>query len=59
MGGNTMSGEEVLAMRQRLQVSQIELADRMGVSERTVRRWEDEGCTEMVAKFLVKLVEDV
>lgn len=52
-----MTGEEVLAMRQRLQLNQPELAEKMGVSERTIRRWESEGCPEIVAKFLVNLVE--
>ena len=54
-----MLGEEVLALRQRLQLSQEELAQKMGVNGRTVRRWESEGCPELVAKFLVMMVENV
>ena len=53
-----MTGPEVLAMRQKLQLSQLELAEKMGTSERTVRRWESEGCPEIVARFLTKMVEE-
>lgn len=52
-----MKGAEVLAIRQRLHLSQEEMAERMGVSERTIRRWETEGCTEFVARFLTKMEE--
>lgn len=56
---NTMPGWEVLALRHRLQLSQAELAQRMAVSERTIRRWETDGCAEFVARFLVLLAENV
>lgn len=52
-----MKAEEVLAIRQRLGLSQLELAERLGTSERTVRRWESEGCPEMVARFLKSMEE--
>ena len=58
MENSGMDGEEVLAIRLRLQVSQSELAEKMGVSERTIRRWETNGCSEFVARYLVKLTED-
>lgn len=53
-----MKPDEIVAIRQRLEMSQLELAEAMGVNERTVRRWEAEGCPEVIARFLAKLVED-
>lgn len=53
-----MSGPEVLAMRQRLELSQAELAEKLGVSERTVRRWEQCGCPEVIARILQRHVEN-
>jgi DNA-binding transcriptional regulator YiaG len=53
-----MAGDEVLAIRQRLQLSQAELAEKLGTSERTVRRWEREGCPEIVARFLKSMEEE-
>lgn len=53
-----MTGPEVVAIRQRLEKSQEELAQMMGVNERTVRRWEAEGCPEVIARFLAKLEEE-
>lgn len=53
-----MTGPEVLAIRQRLGLSQLELAERLGTSERTVRRWESEGAPELVARFLKSMEEE-
>ena len=53
-----MTGPEVLAMRQRMGLTQVELAERLGVSDRTVQRYEEGGCPEVVARLLAKLAEE-
>ena len=35
-----------------------ELAERLGVSDRTVQRYEEGGCPEVVARLLAKLAEE-
>lgn len=53
-----MKAEEVLAIRERLGVTQELLAEAMGVSVRTYRRWETEGSIpEVAAKLLARMVE--
>jgi DNA-binding transcriptional regulator YiaG len=53
-----MTGPEVLTIRQKLGLSQLELAERLGTSERTVRRWEAEGAPEVIARFLKSMVSE-
>lgn len=52
------TAREVLAIRQRLGLRQVDLATRMGVSERTVIRWEDEGVRGAAAMLLARLEEE-
>lgn len=54
---NGMTGAEVLAMRQRLGLTQEQLASKTGVSVRTIARWEERGCSRLAAKFLTSLTE--
>ncbi len=53
-----MKAERVLAIRQRLDKTQVEMAKEMGVSERTYQRWEKLGASDLAAKLLRKLEEE-
>lgn len=53
-----MTGAEVLAIRQKLGLPQVELAQRVGVRERTVRNWERYGCPPIAAVLLTKMMEE-
>jgi len=53
-----MTGKEVRAIRQRLRLTQSELADKVGVTRNTVTRWEIGllGIRESAARLLKRLV---
>lgn len=52
-----LSGNEVLQIRQKLGMTQREMAYRLGVSENTYRRWERQGATPVASRALEAMVE--
>jgi DNA-binding transcriptional regulator YiaG len=55
-----MTGKEVRAIRQRLRLTQSELADKVGVTRNTVTRWEIGllGIRESAARLLKRLAAE-
>ena len=55
-----MTGKEVRAIRQRLGLTQAELADKVGVTRNTVTRWEIGllGIRESAARLLKRLAAE-
>ena len=56
-----MNGQEVQALRKKMGLSRNQFAHRIGTTERTVFRWEDEGKqpSPMALKLLEMLSEEV
>lgn len=50
-----ISADEVLAVRKRMAKTQEQMAALCGVNIRTWRRWETDGASELVGRFLLKL----
>lgn len=55
---NWMSKEEVRELRKRLGLKQRELAERLNVNVRTVRRWEAMGARSSAATLLRQMEEE-
>ena len=53
-----MNKDKVIAARQKLGLFQREMAERLGVTERTIMRWERAGCSKSRALAIENLMRE-
>ena len=53
----TMKGEDVRSLREGLGLTQLDLSILTGVTERTVRRWEEKGAGPVASRLLETIKE--
>lgn len=54
----TMTGDNVRSLREKLGLTQLDLSILTGVTERSVRRWEEKGVGPVVARLLTMIAAE-